>query len=349
MIRSVRLWDFRCHASASINLAHQTALIGSNGRGKTSFLEALYLSAMGRSWRTGTTADIVRQEAESAKIEIELVSNDVLQLYIHARGKKLTRNGKAITWSRHFGSIPIVLFAPELSFLFHGTKEVRQRWLNQLCGQVSADYVSKVRNLAKYAQQKRSILQDEGSVPFDLIKTYNEQISKLSTEIWKIRQNVLKMLQPYLKKYMNQFCPSMRHVQIELINPEGILSQSELQAEMEKGLNRERAAKRVLFGAQRDDVAFEFGGKALKKTASRGEERSVLLCLLAAGRDVLEEQTQKTPLLLLDDVFSELDAERQMQLRRITDGYQSIITTTHKSHLEGFLDAQIIDLDAGLS
>jgi len=178
------------------------------------------------------------------------------------------------------------------------------------------------------------------------IKPWNKILIENLPKISQIRVDFIKNLNPILKKSLNEISGKKEEIFLELAFAEiPTFTEDEVQTFFEKNMGRELAAQKNFISASRDDFLFFLRNQPLTSTASRGEERSVLLALLKSKKYILQDKKGVAPILLLDDVFSELDDYRQQHLEKICEGSQTFFTTTHKEHFNQFKeDVQVFEL-----
>lgn len=343
MIHSLTLKDFRNYTDQSFVFEEKNIVFyGPNGQGKTNILEALSLLSVGKSWREQKNIDLVHHTQESALIEAVLENQDLYKIFIQASGKSFEKNGKKISLNKHFGSIASLLFAPEHLHLFAGSKKDRLRFFDRFLFQFSPVLRTHLSRFQKALKNKNLLLKsqnpwEDASSLMSQLAPWEKILAETIPEILQIRKDFLQTLNPLLEKEVQNISHNQNALYIKLEKkedyeetPSGILDF------FEKNRSREWGAQKCIIGAHLDDFSFFLREKPITATASRGEERSVLLGLLNAQKILLQKEKKITPLLLLDDVFSELDQSRQDALEKLCSGSQIFFTTTHKSHFKNF-------------
>ncbi|MCF7905816.1 DNA replication and repair protein RecF [Candidatus Gracilibacteria bacterium] len=341
MIQSLALFDFRNYQKTRFQFSEKNVVFyGGNGRGKTNILEAISLLSVGKSWRERVATDLILHGQNSAKLEMRTVDGDMFQVIIEPRGRNFTRNGKKISLKSHFGCIPTLLFVPEHLSLFADSKRSRQRFFDRFLFQISPSYRDILARNNRTLKQKNALLRRESFSYSDCateLDAWNSLLAETIPDILHARQNLLKELNPILRQTLAEISGGKDSIEMRLEVCEkwqptiqGVKEFFAMHGE------REGAAKRSLIGPHRDDFSFFLRGRPIRSTASRGEERTVLLALLAAQKYLLQSKLEISPILLLDDVFSELDQSRQDYLEHLCNESQIFFTTTHKSHFENF-------------
>lgn len=352
MLESLALYQFRNHGDIQFDfeLPH-VAFIAPNGQGKTNLLEAIYVLSTGKSWRDVKTVETIQQGCVEASIQAT-INTDKYQLLLHGATKQLERNGKKRPFKDHLGSIPTILFCPEHIRLFSGSKDERVRFFDRFLCQVDPMYATTLALCQRAHRHKTATLRqlDPDLLSWDLIqdqlRPWNEILAQNLPTVWQYRQTTLEQLQPGLIQAHSQVAGKNEDLQIQIQSAEDCKADYESVLEFfTTQQRREVYARKNLLAPQRDDYLFLYRQTPLTKTASRGEERSILLALLRAQLELMQARLSVKPILLLDDVFSELDADRQGYLQRFCSKYQTFFTTTHVDHVDRFKEEiQIIKL-----
>jgi len=368
MLSSLTLHDFRNYVTRTFTFdADLVVLVGPNGRGKTNVLEAISVLSVGRSWRESRGEDLILStpgsrprglESPSALLEARLSDDTQLRVLIRPRGRTIERNGKRTTFKSHLGKFPTLLFAPEHQALFAGPKRARQQFFDRFLAQLSATYRDDLSRADRAARQKNTLLRENstpGSLDPGVLLPWNEILADTIPRVWAARQEFLKKLQLLLQAELTKISGTADPIVVRLESPEHFTPTPEGVREwFGTWGGREIAAGKNLLAPARDDFVFELRDRPLTATASRGEERSVLLALLSAQKNFMMDSAtpgcghpgvKTPPVLLLDDCFSELDAHRQAALQRLCEGTQAFFTTTHPEHFQNFTTSpQVIEI-----
>lgn len=339
MLTHLSLFDFRNYKKKSFEFNEANIVFfGKNGRGKTNILEAISILSIGKSWRETSKKDVIKEGEISAKIK-GVFKNNIFETLLEKRSRTFLRNEKKISLKSHLGNIPTILFCPEYLNLFSGNKRERQKFFDRFLSQISETYRTNLARANRAHKQKNSALKlfSENAINQETIFAWNQILAETIPLIIKERQTFLEKINPIFQNEFTQISQTEESVFITLQYAEDFeISQSGILNWFKKNFERECAAQRNFISPFRDDFIFSFRDKKILETASRGEERSVLLALLSAQKKCLYEKTKTNPILLLDDVFSELDTERQKNLSNLCKDTQVFFTTTHESHFEKF-------------
>jgi DNA replication and repair protein RecF len=337
-------------------------IFGENGQGKTNWLEAIYLLATSKSFKTTRLQEAIRFGEELAivrgtvKQSAEIHRN--LQVALQGNTKVLSVNNKKESIHRYLGELHAIIFNSDELEIVRGTPEARRKFLD---GGIVAIYPPFVQTLADYnrvIRQKNSLLQSAQDNGFsvekvgELLEPWNEQLIHLATRIHKARLRYIERLQEVLeKKLFGKEEISIRYA--SSLEGKGDLSDyAALLAERLKlRVQAELVSGHALIGTHRDDLDILFDGHDLRKFGSSGQQRSALLILQLATLSVYHLQNNEYPLFLLDDIDAELDYRRIGQLLEfLSDKTQTFVTTSKESFTERFgSGAEIFTIENGAS
>jgi DNA replication and repair protein RecF len=358
LLGSLSIRDFRGYGSLEAEFGPGPQLIvGPNAAGKTSLLEAIVLLAWGRSHRTTTDAELVRWGAELARVEGHAGSGTgeptTLEVALVRAGagarKRIRVNGVGRRTSGLLGVLRTVIFAPEEMLLVAGSPSLRRAAIDLLAGQRSPVYLADLATYGRALQQRNSLLRAirEETAGREELRYWDETLIEAGAAIVAERLRLLDVLASPVAEAHAEIAPDEA--------PRGRLGLRYETNAPTIGLEtpREALARRLadtadkevwngstLVGPHRDDIVFEWDGRDLATFASRGQQRTAILAYKLAELDLLTELDARPPLLLLDDVFSELDPERRAHLvRRIAALPQAFVTTTTLDDLDPALRA----------
>ncbi|UQS82127.1 DNA replication/repair protein RecF [Bombilactobacillus folatiphilus] len=342
-LQEIELRNFRNYEH--LNLKFDPALnvfLGENAQGKTNLLEAIYVLALVRSHRTNSNQELIRWGSDFAKLQTVVQKNTgrmTLDLVLSTAGKKAALNHlEKKRLSQYVGQLNVVLFAPEDLKLVKGAPSVRRRFLDMELGQINANYLtnnSKYRQVLK--QRNNYLKQLRSKKVHDLVylDVISDQLAGFGAELIAARFAFLRQLQTYLTNIHNQLTQKQEQLQLEYqaagIDPTQNVEKlyQELLNQLKKVQARDLALGSTSIGPHHDDFRFMVNGNDLQKFGSQGQQRSAVLSLKLAEIELFHEQVGDYPILLLDDVLSELDQNRQTQLlKAIQNRIQTFITTT---------------------
>jgi DNA replication and repair protein RecF len=352
VIHSIRLLDVRGYALLEATFGAGPQLVwGPNAAGKTSLLEAIVLLAWGRSHRTTADAEIVRWGTGLARVEGTVGAlatgegrEEVIEVAIVAAAsggagrKRIRVNGVARRSGALLGLLRTVVFAPEEMLLIAGSPGLRRAALDQLAGQ---RWPAKGAALATYGRalaQRNSLLRAirEDQATREELRYWDDPLLDAAGEIVALRLRLLEDLAQPLARAHAEIAPdeaaaarlTLRYATNAPVQA-GETPRGALARRLAETADKEVWNGSTLVGPHRDDLVFELGGRDLAGFASRGQQRTAILAFKLAELDLLTTLDGTPPLLLLDDVFSELDPERRAHLvRRIAELPQAFVTTT---------------------
>ena len=338
-IKSIHLTNFRNQQDYHLDFSSVTILIGSNGIGKTNILEGVYLASTGRSWRTSHDWEMTNWVSDFSRITVELekaTNEHKLELFWQ-KGEKLIKQLK-INGVKHrlidlLGVVPAVLFSPETIELLSGSPSARRRFLDVILSQTNRQYALNLLEYTKVLRERNKLLahiKNHRSKP-DELDFWDNKLVELGIYIVNMRQEAIKCFNKSLSANYEKISGQKLKLNLRYKNsvePErfGEILAASRQREIELGT--------TAYGPHRDDFLFILDKREVATFCSRGEFRSVILALKMAELDYLAYKVGEKPILLLDDIFSELDADRRMHLAKIVEGQQTMITTTDLDHIE---------------
>ncbi|KPV42512.1 DNA replication/repair protein RecF [Alicyclobacillus ferrooxydans] len=355
-IERLTLGKFRNYETGNVQFADGVnVFIGENAQGKTNALEAIHMLAMGKSHRTSKDTECIQTGEESALIKGEITvkgHRSVLQVDITQSGKRALVNGLSQAKMTDFiGHFQVVLFAPEDLQLVKGGPAVRRRFIDMELGQTHPKYLYHVTQFNRVLQQRNAILK-QTEIDWDYVGVFDEQLAIHGAEVTVRRRRFVDEMTKFAKRIHQNIAPGREQMSIEY-NPSirsdderGHLNVDAL-AEHYLTLLRQRRhqdfqSRHTTVGPHRDDMSFFIDGKPVQSYASQGQQRTVALSIRLAEIDFIYQEVGDYPVLLLDDVLSELDDHRQTNLViSMHERVQTIITTTSLAPFHGMLEGQM--------
>ncbi len=360
ILSSLRLQNFRSYEQVLLTPPRGvTVLVGQNGTGKTNLLEAVHLCCLGRSHRTNTDKDLIHYGKESAAVQLTVQRRDGehqvgVRLYDNAaRRKVIYVNGKTVPrMGELIGHATCVIFSPEDLQLVKEGPAVRRRFLDMLLSQEHRSYFYALQSYNSALKQRNALLkslQSGGSV--SQLDVWDEQLSKTADTVVKVRREAIAEMIPLSADHYTHIAG--RKEELFSIRYTGQLAEAEKPGEelmRQLQLSRGEDLRRVTTsrGPHRDDIELTLNGRELKSFGSQGQIRTAALSLKLSSFDLLTRYQEETPLLLLDDVLSELDATRRERLIERVKDAQALLTCTDESDLIGAKPACVLRVEQGI-
>lgn len=333
IIKSLELSDYRNYKNLSIEFDKGTnILFGDNAQGKTNILEAIYLCSTTKSHKNTKDKDIINFDSEEAHIKSVVEKEDIeTRIDMHLRPSKskvIAIDGTKIKKaSELLGLINVVLFSPEdLSIIKEGPGERRRFADMELC-QLDSFYLYNLSNYNKIINQRNVLLKDIYFNPNlkETLNIWDSQLISYGSKIIERRQTFASQIGEILYEYHKKLSGGREEIEIKY---EPNVSIEEYASKMSSSQERDIASKITNIGPHRDDFSFFVNGIDIRKFGSQGQQRTAALSLKLSEIELVKKLTKDSPVLLLDDVLSELDSNRQNYLLDCIGDIQTIITCT---------------------
>lgn len=325
VVRRVKLTQFRSHKGFVLECdAKTTKIIGENGSGKTSILEAIYEALQGKSFRA-VDREILRRGDDFYRVELEYVDGRKI-VVVYSGGKKefLVEDKKTARLPKKV-KYPIVLFEPDDLNLIGSSPTSRRNYFDRVFGQLSEKYSVALNRYNKALKQRNELLKQEEVSPGDLF-SWNVLLAKYGAELKDERAAYVERINERLTEIYRSIAENDDQIAMRYITE--VRSESDSLVKLETNFERERYTGHTGFGVHRDNYEFVFNGVKADGSASRGEVRSIVIALKFIEAEMIVEKLGKAPVVLLDDVFSELDETRQKCLVKNFQNNQIILTAT---------------------
>ncbi len=331
-IQKIKLEHFRNYTNFELEFKKKVLLIkGKNAQGKTNLIEALFALSIGKSFRLKNLSEAIEWEQDYMRINGILSDKTDLELFYstYPRKQKVSKINKVKKKLNDFvGNFLSVLFTPEDIDLISAAPGLRRRFLDILLSQVSHNYLVNLLTYQKILKQRNKLLKAvlEKKSQENELDFWDMKLAEHGTEVIKERRLFFKTIEEFLKKQYQNI--SGKKDRLELSYLAKIKNLEKYSAKLISHRKRDILMTETSLGPHRDDFEFILNDKPINSFGSRGEYRSSILALKLSEVNFIESQTGKKPILLLDDVFSELDSERQKYLLEAIQNQQTVITTT---------------------
>lgn len=353
IVKKVWLKNYRNYSNLEISFSKEkNIIIGKNAQGKTNLLESFVYLSLTRSHRTSNDQNLIQFDKPLAKIGCEL-EDDIdkkLEVVIHPNGKTLLLNQNPISKSSQFvGILNVVLFSPDDLSVFQDAPRERRKLMDQEIIKISPSYLNALNNYQKLLKNRNTLLKEK-KIDETYLEILEEQLITEAAVIIQKRTQFLNQINQYYKTIYQQL--SNEQTDIQLIYQCCVEQKKDLKEELKELIQRNKQkdieTHMTNVGIHREDIQFVMNEKNVTQIASQGQKRMMLLGFKFSLLQTIEHFTKKKPIILLDDVLSELDQDRQRKLFEMLEGpYQSIITTTNlPSHLK-LNNAKIFYIEQG--
>lgn len=348
-IKTIFLQNFRNYKNQTVHLnPGLNIFVGNNAQGKTNLLEAIYVLSLSKSYRTRKETEMINHNESQAIVQARVMkmANLDLNLIVSNSGpKKLMVNQKTTTSNNFMGNLNSVLFTPDSLQLVKGSPGERRRFLDiQIC-QIDSVYRTTLLKYQRVVRQRNSLLKKsiESRSLLNQLPSWDNQLVSLGTEIMLRRQEIVDILQFYSNESHSKISNDVEELTV-VYKPffaDGEKDKKYTPKEIEKYFweylkkKKQEEIRRAytLLGPQRDDLIFMVNNLDLKTYGSQGQQRTAVLSYILAELELMYQETGEYPVVLLDDVMSELDQTRRNDLLSIlNEKAQTIVTTTDLSN-----------------
>ncbi|MES2200965.1 MAG: DNA replication/repair protein RecF [candidate division FCPU426 bacterium] len=344
--RNIRSFSWQPHARANL-------LIGANAQGKTNLLEAIYLLGTTKSLRPGASSDDLIMAGQdqalvkgSVQRESPVVSRELEVRLKRDEARQVRLNGKPLTpFSKIFGQLTVVLFVPEDLGLVKAGPAARRQYLDLEISQATPLYLEALQTYQRALRQRNAAIRmvAEGRAAWSTVEAFDASLVESGSEIIRLRAEAIEELQPLAAQFQARVAGHAgEDLQLRyLCSVEEAATEKNIDAirdafarALKARASEERGRSTTLSGPHRDDLEINLEGRPARLFASQGQQRTTALALKLAEVQFLSRRLHENPVLLLDDVLSELDLDRQSALLGLLDEHvQTFVTSTHAEGL----------------
>ncbi|ASE61816.1 MULTISPECIES: DNA replication/repair protein RecF [Chryseobacterium] len=343
IIKKLSLYNFKNHSEKKFEFSPQiNCFVGNNGVGKTNILDALHYLSVGKSFLGNTDINNIKKEEDFFMIDSEIQnedSEDIIRITQPKEAKKvIKKNDKSYDrLADHIGYLPSVMISPYDSNLISDSGESRRKFLDAMISQTDSEYLFDLIQYQKTVQQRNALLKyfaKNRTWDKDSLEIYDEPITRSGTKIFNKRKEFVEQLNPIVQNFYQIISGGKETVSVIY---ESHLLENSFEELLKESLERDRMLTYTSKGIHKDDLLFEMDQVLIKKIGSQGQQKSFLISLKLAQMSLVKELTNKTPILLLDDIFDKLDDTRVSQLIELVNKEsfgQIFITDTHRERTE---------------
>ena len=334
IIKSVKLNNFRSHREFLLSCWKMTTMItGENGGGKTSILEAIYETTQGKSFRA-VDREIIKRGEKFYRVELEYQSGERVVVVFEADESKRGGRKTFLCGDKKFGRLPkkykypVVLFLPDDLGLVAASPGRKREYFDRSFGGLSEQYSNSLAKYNKALKQRNELLKSD-FLSEESAFSWNLLLAKYGVEIRKFREKIIREINTKITEVYRGIAENKDEISIKYeADTEGFEESSYL-SRLEAEFSRDRILGHTGFGVHKDNYNFLFNGAEADGSASRGEVRSIIIALKFIEAEMILKTYQKEPIVLLDDVFSELDETRQKALVKNFKKNQVFITSVN--------------------
>ena len=331
-VKNIKLNNFRNYKNQEIKLEKNTnVFFGDNAQGKTNIIESIFICALGKSFRTSKEKEFIKFNEKNAKIEIEYSKKDREGKieYIIGEKKEIFINGvKLKKMSEILGNINIVLFSPEdINILKEGPAK-RRKFINMLISQLRPNYVYTYNMYFKVLEQRNNYLKNININNYDenLLNIYDEKLAEYGIIINNYRNEFIEKIKLKINKIHKTITEEKEEIKIKYLSD--CFDKEKFIDKLKENRNQDILRGHTTNGIQKDDILFYINGKQVSIYGSQGQQRTTILSLKMCELEIIKDEIDEYPILLLDDFMSELDEKRKNNFLNNMEEMQIIITCT---------------------
>ena len=345
ILKNISIINFKNIKAANLDFSPKiNCLIGHNGVGKTNLLDAIYYLSFCRSAYNPTDSQLITHDEAFFMVEGNYLSDqgDAENIYCGMkRGvkKHFKRNKKEYKrLSQHIGLIPLVFVSPSDTSLIEGGSEARRRLMDVVISQYDHTYIEALTNYSKALQQRNALLKMEEEPDASLMEIWEQEMARNGEILYRKREEFVKEIIPVFQRIYRHISGDREEVSLAYVSH---CQRGPLLEVIQRDRMKDRAVGYSLHGVHRDDLEMLIGDYQMKREGSQGQNKTFVLALKLAQFDYLHRiRSSATPILLLDDIFDKLDAQRVEAIVQLVSGDnfgQIFITDTNRDHLDRIL------------
>lgn len=333
-LKRIKLVNFRNYQQQEIELSpNMNLFFGENAQGKTNILEAVFLCAIGKSFRAKKEKELINLEKKQAFVEIEYEKSDrsgKIKIILDDKKTIFLNDIKQSKLSDILGKINMVMFSPDDIEILKSSPAKRRRFLNIMISQLRPHYVHSLNMYQKTLEQRNNYLRQivKENKPEEMLEIWDESLANYAKEIFEYRNEFVGKIKEKISDIHSQITDRQEELKLKYIsdceNKETYKEEliKSRKADIERGYTSK--------GIHRDDIYFFINKKQVNIYGSQGQNRTVILSLKLAELEIIKDETEEYPILLLDDFMSELDGKRRENFLKNIENTQILITCTEE-------------------
>lgn len=347
ILKQLSVINYKNLAQVELDLSPQiNCFVGNNGMGKTNLLDAVYYLSFCKSYTNPVDSQIIRHGADVCMLQGKYEFPDdgtTEEIYCGIRRKQkkqFKRNKKEYErLSDHVGLIPLVMISPADNELITGQSEERRRFMDIAISQFDKEYLYSLVRYAKALQQRNALLKNEAQhIDDTLLELWEEQMAEEGQFIYERRKTFIANFTPIFIRFYSQISHSGEEVSFDYVSQ---LAEGDFKEKLLHTRQRDILIGHTTTGVHRDELEMLLNGFPIKKVGSQGQNKTYFVSLKLAQFHFLLETGKTTPILLLDDIFDRLDANRVEEIVKLVSGSefgQIFISDTNRESLDGILE-----------
>ena len=344
ILSNLKLNNFRNYDKLDLNFNEKINIfIGNNAQGKTNILESIYVLSISKSHRINKDLFLIKDNCLFTKIHGEIINYDNLnefEILINKKGKRVSINSNPFRKiSEYLSNINTIMFCPDDLEIIKGTPSERRYFLNSSLSQFYSDYSLKLSKYNKLLKNRNEYLKNTEKIDKIYLKILTDKLIDLNVDLIIYRRNYINEINKYIVKiYKNLTNKDKISIKYDSfinndINEKNI--KQEIQEKFDRVLENEIFQRTTLLGIHKDDFSIYIDDVKINNYGSQGQQRISILCLKLAEIDIYKEKFNKKPIILLDDIFSELDSEKKENIiKYINSDMQVFITSTDLNNID---------------
>ena len=333
-ILDLKLVNFRNYDNLNLSFSKNNIIYGKNGMGKTNLVEAIYVLALTKTFRSNNEKVLLKDNTDYTKVfgRVRDEIDNNYQINITKSGKQVkVDNNVYKKISDYISKIKIILFNPNDLQIIKDSPSIRRKLLNVSISQLDNQYLKLISNYNKILKQRNAYLKTlyiNSNMSKDYLDILTNQLIDLGIKIHKYRCEYLEDINNYISNIYEDIC-GIKDISIEYISDFNDLDIDKIKKKYKENQEKDMLLGITRFGVHHDDIFFKFKDKDIKEYGSEGQQKNAIIAYKLAEINVFKNKIGKLPILILDDLFSELDVEKINNILNIIDkDIQTFITTT---------------------